>query len=51
VISRATGWTTFTFGGGSAGGGRAPHEDSTSAAARGAHLARRTRSSFATLVI
>src|SRR5881628_1771737 len=38
VISRATGWTTFTFGGGGAGAGRAPHEARTSTAARSAHL-------------
>ena len=37
VISRATGWTTFTFGGGGVGAGRAPHEARTSTAARGAH--------------
>ena len=51
VISRATGWTTFTFGGGGAGAGRAPHDDSMSAAASGTHLARRRGSSFAALVI
>src|SRR5881628_868931 len=38
VISRATGWTTFTFGGGGAGAGRALHEARTSAQATGAHL-------------
>jgi len=38
VISRATGWTTFTFGGGGAGAGRAPHDERTSTAARSVHL-------------
>src|SRR5207253_4130798 len=39
VISRATGWTTFTFGGGGGGAGRGPHAERTSAAVRSAHLA------------
>src|SRR5438093_959334 len=42
VISRATGWTTFTFGGGGAGAGRAPHEERTSAAARTARATSRS---------
>src|SRR6266850_4996674 len=38
VISRATGWTTLTFGGGGAGAGREPHAERTSTAARSALL-------------
>src|SRR5882724_6148305 len=45
VISRATGWTTFTFGGGGAGAGREPHAERTSAAATSAHVAHRVGSS------